>query len=109
MESPRYVQEKDKTQRKEDVTEQHKSDREKIDIYKPESYIRLTERSEGPITSKSHKKHCNWKSTSDTYCPNTKLFKNYHVYRKAYDRLEKYVKDEPRTFDLPQKYETLSR
>lgn len=107
MESSHYIQEKDKTQRKEEVTEQDKSNKE-IDVYKSESCIELTKRSKEPLVSKSRKKHCNWmKSTSDTYCPNSKLFKNYH--RKAYDRLEKYVKDELRTFDLSQKCETLSR
>lgn len=107
MESPSYIQEKDKTQRKEEATEQDKSNKE-IDTYKSESCIGLTKRSKEPLVSKSRKKHCSWmKSTSDTNCPNTKLFKNYH--RKAYDCLEKYVKDELWTFDLSQKCETLSR
>lgn len=110
MDSPRCKQEKDKTQRKEEATERNKSDKG-IDIYKSESCIGLTKPSEGSsLLRKSRKKHCDWmKSTSDTYCPNTKLFKSYHVHRKTYDRLKEYVKDELRTFDLPQECETLPR
>lgn len=108
MESPYCIQKEEEIQRKE-ATKRDKSD-ERTDIYKSESCIGLTKKSGGPLVSKSRKKHCDWmKSTSDIYCPNTELFKNYHVHRKIYDRLKKYVKDELRTFDLPQKCETLSR
>lgn len=109
MESSRCIQEKDKTQRKEETMEQDKSDKGN-GIYKSEPSTRLTKRSDGSLDRKSRKKHCYWmKFTSDTYCPNTKLFKNYHVHWKTLDRLKKYVKDELRTFDLSQECETLSR
>lgn len=109
MDSPRCIQEEDKTHREGEAMEQDKKD-EEVDIYKSEPCTGLTKRSEGSLVRKSRKKHCDWmKSTSDTYCPNTKLFKNYHAHRKAYDRLKKYVKDELQIFDLPQKCETLSR
>jgi len=108
MENSRCVQEKDKTQRKEEMG-QDKSDKGN-GIYKMEPCSRLTKRNEGSLDRKSCKKHCSWmKSTSDSYCPNSKLFKNYHVHRKTLDCLKKYVKDELRTFDLSQKCETLSR
>lgn len=109
MEDRRCVQEKDRTQRKEeDPAKRDKSDKG-IDTYKSEPCTRMTKRIAEPLVRKSRKKHCDWiKSTSDTYCPNTKLIKNY-VYQKAYDRLEKYIKDEPKVLGLPQKCETLSR
>ncbi|XP_011702284.1 PREDICTED: dynein heavy chain 7, axonemal-like isoform X3 [Wasmannia auropunctata] len=109
MENPRCVQEKDKSQSKEEVMEQDKSDKE-IDIYKSEPCTGMAKRSEESHVRKFRKKQCDWmKSTSDTYCPNTKLLKKYHAHRKAYDCLKKYIKDESRIFDLPQKCETLSR
>lgn len=108
MENPHCIQEKDRAQRKEEV-EQSKNDK-RIDISKSEPCTGLIKQSEEPLVRKSRKKHCNWiRSTSDTYCPNSKLLKNYHMHRKAYDRLKKYVKDEPSVFDLPQKCETLLR
>ncbi|KYN09877.1 Dynein heavy chain 7, axonemal [Trachymyrmex cornetzi] len=108
MESPRCVQEKDRSQRKEEIIEQEKSN-EGIDIYKSESCTGLTKQSEKSFIRKSRKKHCDWmQSTSHTYCPNTKLFKSYHVHRKTYDRLKKYIKDEPEIFNLSQKCEALS-
>lgn len=107
MENPRCIQERDRTQRKEEV-EQSKSDKG-IDIYKSEPCTGLIKQSEGPLVKKSRKKHCDWiKSSSDTYCPNTKLFKNY-MHRKTYDRLKKYIEDETSVSDLPQKCETLVR
>lgn len=105
MENLRCVQEKDK----EEIIEQDKSD-EGIDIYKSASCTGLTKQSEELFVRKSRKKHCDlMKSTSHTYCPNTKLFKSYHVHRKTYDRLKKYIKDESEIFNLPQKCEASSR
>ncbi|XP_025074708.1 dynein heavy chain 7, axonemal-like [Pogonomyrmex barbatus] len=102
------VREKDSTQREEEIVERDKSDKE-IDIYKSEPCTELMKRSKESLVKKSHKKHCDWmKSTSDTYCPNTKLFKSYHMYQRAYDRLKKYT-DKPSFFNLPPKCETLSR
>lgn len=109
MEKPCSMQDKDRSQRKEKVTEQDKSYKE-IGICKSEPSTELTKLSEESLVRKSRKKHCDWmQSTSNTYCSNTKLFKNYHLHRKTYGRLKKYIKDEPRIVDLPQKCETLSR
>jgi len=109
MENPRCIQEKNRSQKKEEVMEQDKNDKG-INFYKSELCTGLTKRSQKPLVEKSRKKHYDWmKSTSDTYCLNINLFKNYHAHRKTYDRLKKYIKDESRIFDLSQKCETLSR
>ncbi|XP_011059661.1 PREDICTED: uncharacterized protein LOC105149142 [Acromyrmex echinatior] len=108
MENLRCVQEKDKSERKEEIIEQDKSD-ERIDIYKSESCTGLTKQSKESFVGKSRKKHCDWmKSTSHIYSSNIKLSKSYHAHQKTYDRLKKYIKDEPEICNLPQKCEASS-
>lgn len=111
MEISHCTQEKSRIQRTEKATEQDKNDKE-IDIHKySEPCMKSIKRSDvfdEPYVRKSRKKHCDWmKSSSDTYCP--KLSKKYHMHQKTFDRLKKYVIDEPSVSDLPQECETLSR
>ncbi|XP_018345947.1 PREDICTED: dynein heavy chain 7, axonemal-like [Trachymyrmex septentrionalis] len=107
MENLRCIQEKDRSQSKEEIIEQDKSD-EGIDICKSESCTGLAKQSEESFVRKSHRKKHRMKSTSHMYCLNTKLFQSYHVNWKTYDRLKKYIKDKPEIFNLPPKCEAPS-